>query len=430
MNKDELQKELRKLDEQLQEIRKKKEQTAEDVKKVNELCDQEEEIISKLEAEERAEKLTASLNKPEGKPAGLGQPKTGEERQYETFGEQLVSIARASQPGATADRRLIYEEFRSTGLEESTPSLGGFLVQKDFVNEILKKTHDTSLVFDRVRKIPISSVANGIKIPYVDETSRANGSRWGGIQMIWLEEGGTKTASKPKFGLIELVLKKVAGIAYATDELLQDSAALGFIITEGFSEELGFELDDAMINGTGSGQPLGVLNAACLVTVAKEAGQTEKTIVWDNIKKMYAQMAPRSLINGVWMINQSCWTELMNMTIPVGTGGIPVWMPANLAQDRPNSTLMGMPVIPVEQCATLGTVGDIILGDWTQYVAITKGGLQSAQSMHVRFINDEQVFRFVYRVDGQPIWNNSLTPYKDATTSRPISPFLALETRA
>ncbi|KKL49203.1 hypothetical protein LCGC14_2317850, partial [marine sediment metagenome] len=151
---------------------------------------------------------------------------------------------------------------------------------------------------------------------------------------------------------------------------------------------------------------------------------------WDNIKKMYAQMAPRSLINGVWMINQSCWTELMNMTIPVGTGGIPVWMPANLAQDRPNSTLMGMPVIPVEQCATLGTVGDIVLGDWTQYVAITKGGLQSAQSMHVRFINDEQVFRFVYRVDGQPIWNKSLTPYKDATTSRPISPFLALETRA
>ncbi len=441
INKDELQEELRKLDAQLQEIRKKKEQTADDIKKVNELCDQMEEIVSKLEAEERAEGITASLNKPKGKPAGLGQPNEGEQRGFENFGEYLQAVARASSPAGqmiaglpcgVIDRRLIYQsaEQRSSGAEESTPSLGGFLVQKDFGTDIIKKAHDTAMVFNKVRKIPISANSNGLKIPFIDETSRANGSRWGGIRAYWLEEGGTKTDSKPKFGLLELSLKKLIGLCYATDELLQDASALGAVITEGFAEEIGFKLDDAMLNGTGAGQPLGILNAACLVTVAKETGQTAKTIIWENIKKMYAQMWPRSLVNGGWLINQNCWTELMNMSIPTGTGGIPVWLPANLAQGRPNSTLMGMPVMAVEQCQTLGTKGDVYLADWTQYLAITKGALQSASSIHVKFTTDEMTFRFIYRVDGQPIWNNSMTPYKDASTSKPVSPFLALANRA
>ncbi|KKN00566.1 hypothetical protein LCGC14_1136530 [marine sediment metagenome] len=230
--------------------------------------------------------------------------------------------------------------------------------------------------------------------------------------------------------MLELSLKKLIGLNYATDELLQDASALGAITSEGFAEEFSFKLDDAMLNGTGAGQPLGILNATCLVTVAKETGQSAKTIIWENIKKMYAQMWGRSLSNGVFFINQSVLTQLMSMTIPVGTGGIPVWMPANLAQGRPLSTLMGMPVIAIEQCATLGTVGDIILADMSQYVVITKGGLQSAQSIHVRFVNDESVFRFVFRTDGQATWTSSLTPFKDASTSLPLGPFVALATRS
>lgn len=453
MDIEKLREELRKLDEQIQEIRNKEEYIEEDVNKLKELCDQVEEIDEKLKVEERATKATASLSQTASKPAPQGQPDTGqpkgfgyepednEEERNRKYGEFLQAVARAGspagmmiagQPCGVIDRRLIYpiEELRSTGLEESTPSLGGFLVQKDFGADIMKKAHDTAIIFNKVRKIPISASSNGLKIPFVDETSRANSSRWGGIRAYWLEEGGTKTESKPKFGLIELDLKKLIGLCYATDELLQDAAALGTIISQGFAEEFGFKLDDAMLNGTGAGQPLGILNAACLVTVAKESGQTAKTIVWENIKKMYAQMWARSLPNGMWLINQNCWPELMNMSIPTGTAGIPVWMPANLAQGRPNSTLMGMPVLAVEQCQTLGTKGDIYLADWTQYIAITKGAMQSASSIHVKFTTDEQTFRFVYRVDGQPIWNNSLTPYKDASTSKPLSPFVALANRA
>jgi HK97 family phage major capsid protein len=46
-------------------------------------------------------------------------------------------------------------------------------------------------------------------------------------------------------------------------------------------------LDDAIINGTGAGMPLGVLNAGCLVSVTKESGQKADTIVAENAVKMY-----------------------------------------------------------------------------------------------------------------------------------------------
>jgi hypothetical protein len=53
--------------------------------------------------------------------------------------------------------------------------------------------------------------------------------------------------------------------------------------------------------------------------------------------------------------------------------------------------------------------------------------MQRAVSVHVRFLYDEQVFKFTYRVDGQPIWSSALTPFKGSNT---LSPFVALQTRA
>ena len=451
--KTELLEELRKLDTQIQELRKKEAPTPEDVVTMNSLCDQVEEIDAQLKVEERAAAINARNAAPAEPPAGLGEPATQEpqgfgvaadateEERAQAFGEMLQAVARASspvgsiiagQPCGVIDHRLLYqvEQRAPLGLAESTPSLGGFLVGTDFSGELLQRMYNTSIIFDRTRKVPISASSNGLKVNYIDETDRANGSRLGGIQAFWLDEAGVKTATKPKLGQIQLSLKKLIGLVYSTDELLQDAAALGTIVSQGFEEEFGFKLDDAMLNGTGAGQPLGVLKAASLVTIAKETGQTAKSVVWDNIQNMYAQMWAPSLTRGVWLISQSVLTQLMSMTIPVGTGGIPVWMPANLAQGRPNATLMGMPVISVEQCQTLGTKGDIILGDWSQYLSITKGGIQSASSIHVQFVTDQTVFRFVFRADGQPTWQSSLKPFKDASTSLPLGPFVTLAARA
>ena len=90
---------------------------------------------------------------------------------------------------------------------------------------------------------------------------------------------------------------------------------------------------------------------------------------------------------------------------------------------------MGRPIVPLEQCQALGTKGDIYFCDWSQMLFADKGGLQAASSIHVKFVNDETTFRFVYRCDAQPAWNNELTPFKGGSTAT-TSPFLALATRS
>jgi HK97 family phage major capsid protein len=89
----------------------------------------------------------------------------------------------------------------------------------------------------------------------------------------------------------------------------------------------------------------------------------------------------------------------------------------------PYGAIFGRPVVETEYNPYLGTLGDIMLVSPSQYAMIAKGGVQSASSIHVNFIYDETAFRFVYRVDGQPLWASAITAY-DGTSS--ISPFVAL----
>lgn len=379
----------------------------------------EDEIRSWDASIERAERMIAmEPDEIEEKPEVKTAPKN-EERKFKTFGEQLMAAYRASMPGGQVDNRLTTRA--ASGLNESNPSDGGFLVQQDFVSELLKRTYETGILASKVKKIPISTSANGLKINAVDEDSRANGSRFGGVQTYWEGEADKLAGSKPKFRVLELSLKKLTGLCYATDELLQDTAALESVIRQAFAEEFGFKIDDAILTGTGAGEPLGILNSSSLVTVAKESNQAEKITV-ENLIKMWNRVWSRSRNNAVWFINQEIEPYLY--TLKIGT--TPVYVPAGGLSEKPYGTLFGRPVIPLEQCSALGEVGDIVLADLNQYLLIDKGGINAQSSIHVRFLYDENVFRFIYRVDGQPIWNKPLTPYKGTATQ---SPFVALAKR-
>ncbi len=363
-----------------------------------------------IEPEERG-----TTEKPEVKPA----PQKPEEKRFATLGEQLLAAYRAAMPGGHTDERLSTRA--ASGLNESTPSDGGFLVQQDFVTELLKRTYETGILASKVKKIPISTNANGLKINAVDEDSRANGSRWGGVQTYWEAEADEHTGSKPKFRQMELSLKKLTGLCYATDELLQDAAALEAVIRQAFAEEFGFKMDDAILSGSGEGEPLGILNSGALVKVEKEKDQKD-TITVENLIKMWNRLWSKSRANAVWYINQEIEPYLYTLKL----GDKPVYIPAGGISEKPYGTIFGRPVVPLEQCSAAGEVGDIILADVGQYLLIDKGGIKAASSIHVRFLYDENVFRFIYRVDGKPIWNKPLAPYKGKAT---VSPFVALDKR-
>ena len=385
--------------------------------------DYEQEIRSWDESINRAERMIAmapnedkSVETPETKPT----PSKDSEKRFASFGEQLMAAYRAAMPGGRVDERLTTRA--ASGLNETNPSDGGFLVQQDFVSDLLKRTYETGILASKVKKIPISTNANSLKINAIDEDSRANGSRWGGVQTYWEGEADQLAGSKPKFRILELSLKKLTGLCYATDELLQDAAALESVIKQAFTEEFGFKIDDAIVAGNGSGEPLGILSSGALVTVAKETSQTEILKV-ENLVKIWNRLWSRSRANAVWYINQELEPYLYTLKI----GDTPVYVPAGGLSEKPYGTLFGRPVIPLEQCSAAGDVGDIILADISQYLLIDKGGIKAASSVHVRFLYDENVFRFIYRVDGQPVWNKPLTPFKGSAT---VSPFVTLAKRS
>jgi len=314
-----------------------------------------------------------------------------------------------------------------TGAGELVPSDGGFLVGQQVQQGIVVRENNQPDVWNRAFNVPIGPNANRLVINALKEDSRVAGSRWGGIQAYWGGEADTITASKPSFRQIEEKLKKLFALVYATSELLDDTVAFANLVNQLVPQELMFQKNEAAFNGSGVGKPLGILNSGFAggVSVAKENGQAAATVVAENIINMWA----RRWGNGsyVWFINRDVSPQLPQMNLAVGTGGMLVYMPPGGLSGSPYGALLGAPVIEVEHCQTLGTVGDIVLANMSEYLTISKGGTQTASSIHVRFLNDESVFRFIERVDGMPTWALPLTPLNGTATQ---SPFVKLATRA
>jgi HK97 family phage major capsid protein len=252
----------------------------------------------------------------------------------------------------------------------------------------------------------------------IDESSRADGSRYGGVLGYWMAEAGTKTKSKPKFRQMELKLKKVAALCYATDELLADAVALESWLTRTVPEELRFQVESAFYRGNGVGKPLGIMNSLCLISPLRiTASQVDQT----DIANMWARRW-QGVNDYIWLANASVFPQLINLTV----GNFPFLLPIQGAgQGDPAFSLYGKQYIESEYTYPMGTTGDIMLASLSQYQTINKGGVQSATSIHVQFLTDETVFRFVYRTDGEPLWNSALTPYDGGAT---LSPFVVLAT--
>jgi HK97 family phage major capsid protein len=133
------------------------------------------------------------------------------------------------------------------GSNETVPADGGFLVQVDFNRDPEARTFDRANLAGKVRRVPISANSNGMKINALKDDSRATGSRWGGVQGYWTAEAGTiQNGGKPLFRQMELNLKKLGGLVYATDEMLQDSAALEAVLMEAVPDEFAFLVDETI----------------------------------------------------------------------------------------------------------------------------------------------------------------------------------------
>lgn len=348
---------------------------------------------------------------------------------YRSLGFFARDVALACKPGGRESQQLAaWSAATKTDVVEYDDSQGGYLIPPEYYNALMKTTLEDAVIEPRATYLPMQT--NRIAVNAVVDEDHST-SLFGGINIQRPGEADAKTADKPTFRQVTLTLHKLTGLVAASDEIIEDSPiSLEVLLTDLFGQAITFTKENDFINGTGINMALGVLNAGCLVTQAAEAGQPAATVLTENIVRMWSRLHPRSMTKAIWMCNPSVLPELYTMGLAVGTGGSAVFMPANGIAGSPYASLMGRPLIPTEHCQALGTTGDIILCDWSQYLIGGKatGGVKVASSAHIYFAYDKTAFRFVLRYDGQPWWRAALTPEHGGATAT-LSPFVALATR-
>lgn len=352
---------------------------------------------------------------------------------FRHFGEFCSAVRNAVvglQAGQAPDARLIANAALSTYSSEGAGADGGFAVPPEWRSAIMQAVQAEDSLLGRTDQQQASG--NSITFP-VDETTPHQSS--GGIQAYWDGEAQTIQQSKVALKDVTIKLHRLTALVPVTDELLDDAPALGGYVQRKAPEKIAFKVNDALINGNGAGMPLGVLNAPALVTILKEASQTAATFHADNAAKMMARMPASSFGRAIWLINQDVVPQILKLGFvitsasgtPAGAG--PMYLPPNgLANSGPYGSLLGRPIVVTEACATLGTKGDVILGDFSQYLSLVKAsGIKSDVSIHLWFDQNVTAFRFVLRMNGQP-WLSAPIARKSGTNT--LSHFVTIETRS
>jgi HK97 family phage major capsid protein len=305
----------------------------------------------------------------------------------------------------------------ATGAAEGIGSAGGFLVPDNVAQEIWTRVYAMGRILARCDRQPVTR-GSGIKIPAISELSRTAGSRFGGVQLGWTGEGGLAPSGKPNLDLLDLELKKLLGIVYATDELVQDAPALAAFLRRMLAMEAEFKIEDEIVNGIGTAGPLGVLNSGALITVAKEGGQSASTVAYLNLTNMAARLWGPSHRSAIWLMSNDVFNLILQLTTAEGSEVVETG-------DDGVRRVLSMPVELCEYTPALGAAGDILLCDFSQYL-LAEREPNFDSSIHVQFSTDETAFRFRFRADGQPGWKSPVTPKNSSTTQ---SPFIALAAR-
>lgn len=351
---------------------------------------------------------------------------------FRNFGEYCNAVRAAATNPSGMDPRLIANAAlgSSTTSQEAVGADGGFAVPPEWRSQI------TELVMGEDSFLGLSDqqTASGNTITFpVDETTAWQTT--GGIQAYWDSEAAAITQSKVSLKDLTIKLNRLTALVPVTEELLEDTAALGGYVSKKAGEKMAFKVNDAIINGTGVGQPLGIMNAPCKVSVAKETSQTAATFHADNAVKMMARLPAQSFTRSTWFINQDVLPNILKLGFAVTTaagtaaGAGALYLPPNgLANSSAYGSLLGRPIVVTEACATLGTIGDVILADMTKYLTIVKaGGVKSDVSIHLWFDQNTTAFRFVMRMNGQPWLSAAITRKNGSNT---LSHFVTVDTRA
>ncbi|MCC6680610.1 MAG: phage major capsid protein [Phycisphaeraceae bacterium] len=339
---------------------------------------------------------------------------------FASLGEFLRSV-RDQRTGLRQDQRL----YQATGQNTLNDSAGGFLVPTLFQRELIMSQADEQPWLNLLNRFMVPDGVGSVTTPMLSDRD-TSGEDIGGVELQRVAETGTVSLSTLVFKSRKSNLHKAGTRVRVSNELLTDNA-VGFesALQGVFARAVSLRQALDFVSGSGTGEPLGFLNANAAATYeqAKETSQVGDTIVYSNIVKMWTRLSPAVRSRAIWLAHPGVFQQLAYMTITVGTGGAPV-MVMDVSAPAPQ-TLLGRPIYFTEACPLLGERGDINVFNPGSYTYTYKP-LRIDLSRDFRFDTDETEFKIILRDDGGPTFDATRTDAQGFENSE----FICLAERA
>ena len=236
-------------------------------------------------------------------------------------------------------------------------------------------------------------------------------------EAVWTEMCAKLNELELSFNQIEVDGYKVGGFIAICNATLEDSdLSLASEIMEALGQAIGYALDKAILYGTGKKMPIGVVTRLAQATEPDDWGANApdwKDVHTSNIVKLTAATGAdlyKSIIltAGVarstyargsltWVMNETTKAKLTAEALVINAAGAIVSCQGNT-----------MPVLGGD-IVTLDFVpdNDVIFGYFDLYLLAQRAGTTLAQSEHVRFIEDQTVFKGTARYDGMPVFGEA-----------------------
>lgn len=232
-------------------------------------------------------------------------------------------------------------------------------------------------------------------------------------EAVWTEMCGFLNELNLNFNNVEVDGYKVGGYVAISNAVLEDSdIALATEVITAIGQSIGYALDKAILYGKGTKMPLGIVTR--LVQATKPEGYSETARTWEDLSTsnvvaitgktdaalfkelvLAAGNAKADYSHGdmFWAMNEKTFTKLVANALTINASGAIV--------SGQGGT---MPVIggTIEKLSFIPD--DVIIGGYGDlYLLAERAGTALAQSEHVRFIEDQTVFRGTARYDGLPV---------------------------
>lgn len=335
-----------------------------------------------------ASKVSSSHVRPGGDPA---------KKDFSSLEEFTGAVISGGRDARLAD---LYVEPKAEQRTDSG-SKGGFMIPPQFRDQVLSIDPAASLVRPLAQVIPAGTPPDAeITIPVLDQ---AGGDIYGGVQITKVDEGGLKPETSFDLKTVTLKPHEMAGYIVFTDKLLRNwQAAKGWASKLLSQAVLGFE-DTQFISGNGIGGPEGVVNAAGSYLYNRD---TNGTILFGDLKGMYSRFRGNES-KARWVASYSAFEKLLTIT---GDGGGATNI-IKVDQSTGSVTIYGIPVVRHPRMKAVGTKGDLVLSDFSQYLIkdgsgpILEMGYASGQ-----WERNKQSLKITFNVDGK-LW--LLAPFTD-----------------